>query len=67
MPDVAALLAACPALQILATSRAPLGLRGEHLLPVPPLALPDAAAVRRDRIAPIEAVRCSSPGPRRRP
>jgi non-specific serine/threonine protein kinase len=59
MPDVAALLAACPALQILATSRAPLGLRGEHLLPVPPLALPDAAGpVSPDptALAEVEAV-----------
>jgi predicted ATPase/DNA-binding CsgD family transcriptional regulator len=36
--DLAArLLAACPALQIVATSRAPLRLQGEHELPVPPL------------------------------
>ena len=35
-----ALLASCPALQILATSRAPLSIRGEHTLPVEPLPLP---------------------------
>jgi len=38
---VARLLAACPKLKILATSRAPLHLRWEHELPVQPLALPD--------------------------
>ncbi len=39
-PDIAVLLASCPALQVLATSRAPLRIRGEHLLRVPPLSLP---------------------------
>ncbi|WP_214106402.1 BTAD domain-containing putative transcriptional regulator [Acrocarpospora catenulata] len=34
------LLAACPLLRILATSREGLGITGEHLYPVPPLALP---------------------------
>ena len=44
LPEAAVLvadwLAACPALQILATSRAPLHVRGEHLLTVEPLPLP---------------------------
>ena len=40
-PGVASLLAACPALQVVATSRAPLRIRGERLMPVPPLELSD--------------------------
>ncbi len=40
-PDVAALLARCLHLAILATSREPLRLRAEHVYPVPPLSLPD--------------------------
>jgi predicted ATPase len=38
---LAELLVACPRLKVLATSRAPLHLYGEHEWPVPPLALPD--------------------------
>jgi predicted ATPase/DNA-binding CsgD family transcriptional regulator len=37
---VASLLATCPALQVLATSRAALKIRGEHHLPVHPLPVP---------------------------
>ena len=40
-PAVTGLLAAAPSLKVLATSRAPLGLYGEHEFPVPPLTLPD--------------------------
>jgi predicted ATPase/DNA-binding XRE family transcriptional regulator len=42
-PDVAGLLAACPHVKALVTSRATLHVRGEHELTVPPLALPAAA------------------------
>jgi predicted ATPase/DNA-binding XRE family transcriptional regulator len=38
--EVAHLIEACPSLVVLATSRAPLRVRGEHEYPVPPLALP---------------------------
>jgi predicted ATPase/DNA-binding XRE family transcriptional regulator len=41
--EVAALLAACPHVKALVTSRATLRVRGEHELDVPPLALPDPA------------------------
>jgi predicted ATPase/DNA-binding XRE family transcriptional regulator len=39
-PVVAGLLASCPGLAFLVTSRAPLRIRGEHEIPVPPLEVP---------------------------
>ena len=39
-PQVGDLLQACPQLKLLVTSREALHLRGEHVFPVPPLALP---------------------------
>jgi predicted ATPase/DNA-binding CsgD family transcriptional regulator len=40
--EVTSLLAACPEVSVLATSRAPLRLQGEHEVAVAPLALPEA-------------------------
>ncbi len=47
------LLAACPSVRVLATSREPLGVDGEHLLPVAPLPAADAVDLLTDRIAAI--------------
>jgi predicted ATPase/class 3 adenylate cyclase len=41
VPTITELLTAAPELQVLTTSRAPLGLYGEHEFPVPPLSMPD--------------------------
>ena len=46
---IAELMAHCPHLAILATSRAPLHLRAERVLPLAPLPLDDAVALFRDR------------------
>src|SRR5690606_1280507 len=45
------LLGRCPQLRILATSREPLGLIGEALSPVPPLALPEPSATLAEALA----------------
>jgi non-specific serine/threonine protein kinase len=41
-PHVVALLTGCPKLKVLATGRAPLRRSGEHVMAIPPLALPRA-------------------------
>src|SRR5207302_5175432 len=55
---VVQLLQGCPGLQLLVTSREPLHVRDEHLLSVPPLSLPPAAARRpsAEQLARFEAV-----------
>ena len=53
------LLAACPGLRVIATSREPLGVRGEIIWRVPPLGLPQAApgeVANADEAARCEAV-----------
>ncbi|MEV6490390.1 BTAD domain-containing putative transcriptional regulator, partial [Actinoplanes sp. NPDC051633] len=61
---VARLLRDAERVTVLATSRAPLGLAGEHVWEVPPLALPadehDVDAVRRSAAARLFAVRASA-------
>jgi predicted ATPase/DNA-binding CsgD family transcriptional regulator len=52
-----ALLRTCPRLRILATSREPLAIGGEHVYPVGPLSMPDAQISRLEALAQYEAVR----------
>jgi predicted ATPase/transcriptional regulator with XRE-family HTH domain len=54
--ELAELLARCPELQVLATSRAPIRIRMEHELEVPPLRLPTAREQRGGDPAALGAV-----------
>ncbi len=51
-PDVAGLIASCPGLVVLVTSRERLRVTGEHVFPVPPLDVPDPGA---DQLAAVAA------------
>lgn len=51
------LLVRCPGVRVLATSREPLGIIGETLWPVPPLALPPSTVVRAAEALEYPAVR----------
>ena len=58
-PAIAALLAGCRGLKLLATSREPLRLRAEHVVPVPPLNLPPTGGGRPAR--PADLARYEAP------
>lgn len=53
---VVAMIQRCPSVHILATSREALHVRGERLIPIPPLGLPDSTARRADPLG-SDAVR----------
>lgn len=55
-PLVTDLLAASPELRVLATSREPLGIPGEQVVPVPPLPLPEEPGARLDHVRQNDAV-----------
>ena len=55
-PEVATLLARCPGLMVLATSRAPLRVAAEQDYPLGPLAVPDAADVTAVAASPAAQV-----------
>jgi predicted ATPase/DNA-binding CsgD family transcriptional regulator len=57
-PDIAELLALCPLLKVLVTSRMPLHVRGEQEIPVPPMEVPSKSqAIDLEHLGQIDAVR----------
>jgi predicted ATPase/DNA-binding CsgD family transcriptional regulator len=54
---VCALLGACQGLQVLATSRAPLRVRSEHIVPLQPLPVPSAEYLSLEQVARTPAVK----------
>jgi non-specific serine/threonine protein kinase len=70
IPDLELLLDACPEVKILATSRRPLRVVGEQILPVPPLQTPDPSRLpslgelRQNEAVRllVQRARCSDPG-----
>src|SRR5689334_15585528 len=56
-PVLGKVLAAAPELHVLATSRQPLRVEGEHVVPVPPLSVPDPDALPVGNLQEFEAVR----------
>jgi predicted ATPase/DNA-binding CsgD family transcriptional regulator len=44
-PDLLRLLRICPHVRVLVTSRLPLRIRGEHVIPLPPLAVPEPSGL----------------------
>ncbi len=51
-----AMMRSCPRAYLLVTSREPLGISGEHVFRVPPLAVPPADLAAPDRLAAFESV-----------
>src|SRR6202035_5369169 len=51
-----AMMRYCPRTYLLVTSREPLGISGEHVVRVPPLAVPPADLAGPDRLAAFESV-----------
>nr|WP_221382946.1 BTAD domain-containing putative transcriptional regulator [Actinoplanes polyasparticus] len=63
-PFVDVLLLQGPGIRVLATSRKPLGVDGEHTLALGPLPLDDAVALLEDRIRAADPARRPAPGDR---